>query len=192
MDMGVYPINAVRYLFRDEPIEILGVGANTGDARFTEVHESATGILRFPGDRLGIFTSSFAIGSTDSYQIVGTKGELRLEPAFEYSEKKKMRLKIGDDEKEITFDKVDQFGGETEYFSRCILENIEPEPSGYEGLADVRIVEALLESIRSGRPIKLAPFEKRTRPSEAQKMEKSPVKPEKDLVNAKSASGEQS
>jgi hypothetical protein len=57
-------------------------------------------------------------------------------------------------------------------------------------LADLRIVEALIESMRSGQTVKLPPFEKRTRPSEEQKMEKSAVKPETDLVNAKSASGQ--
>jgi glucose-fructose oxidoreductase len=70
------------------------------------------------------------------------------------------------------------------------MDNEEPEPSGREGLADLRIVQALLESARSGHPVKLPPFEKRVRPSEEQKMEKSAVKPEEDLVHAKSASGQ--
>jgi predicted dehydrogenase len=81
MDMGVYPINACRYLFRDEPSEVTGIGATTSDPRFAEVHEMATGVLRFPGDRLAIFTSSFGAAATDSYQVVGTEGELLLKPA---------------------------------------------------------------------------------------------------------------
>ena len=187
MDMGVYQINAARYLFRDEPLEVIGAGANSGDPRFSEVHEMASGILRFPGDRLAVFTCSFGAASSDAYQVVGTKGELKLEPAFDYHSELKMTVKAGDDEKEISFDKVDEFGGEIEYFSQCVLSNSEPEPSGYEGLADVRIVEALLESMRSGKPIRLEPFEKRGRPGEHQKMEKSYVKPQK-LVDAQSAS----
>jgi glucose-fructose oxidoreductase len=99
-------------------------------------------------------------------------------------------LKVGGKEKEITFDTTDQFGGEIEYFSRCIVENKEPEPSGYEGLADIRIVQALLQSMRAGEPVKLAPFTRSAHPGEAQKIEKEPVKYEKKLVNAKSASAE--
>ena len=190
MDMGVYPINACRYLFRDEPVEVTGVGANSGDPRFREVHEMVTGVLRFPQERLAIFTCSFGAAPADAYQVVGTKGELWLKAAYDYHEKLKMTVKVKDQEKETAFDKVDQFGGEIDYFSQCVLEHREPEPSGYEGLADVRIVEALLESMRSGKPVKLGPFEKRTRPSETQKMEKSPVTPEKNLVDAQSASGE--
>ncbi len=190
MDMGVYPINACRYLFRDEPVEVTGVGANGGDARFSEVHEMATGILRFPGERIAVLTCSFGAAPSDAYQVVGTKGELWMKPAFDYHEPLRMTLKIGDREKETKFNKTDQFGGEVEYFSRCVLENTEPEPSGYEGMADIRIVEALLQSMRSGQPVKLGPFEKRSRPGEQQKMEKSPVKPEKDLVDAQAASGQ--
>ncbi len=190
MDMGVYPINACRYLFRDEPTEVTGVGANNGDPRFKEVHEMATGILRFPGERLAIFTCSFGAASADAYQILGTKGELWLKPAFDYHVKPKMTLKIEGKEKQARFNNVDQFGGEVEYFSRCILEDRDPEPSGYEGMADVRIVQALLQSMRSGQPVKLAPYEKRSRPGEQQEIKKPAVKPEKDLVNAESASGQ--
>ncbi len=191
MDMGVYPINAARYLFRAEPVEVTGVGANGGDPRFREVHEMATAVLRFPGDRLATFTCSMGAAVADSYQVVGTKGALELKPGFDYHEKKTLTVTIDGKEKETTFGKVDQFGGETDYFSLCIQENRDPEPSGYEGMADIRIVEALLKSMRAGQPVKLEPFDKKgTWPGEQQKMDKSAVKPEKDLVNAESASSQ--
>jgi glucose-fructose oxidoreductase len=190
MDMGVYPINASRYLFQEEPVEVTAVGANSGDPRFREVHEMVAAVLRFPEEKLAVLMCSFGAAPTDAYQVVGTKGEMWLQPAFDYHTKSSMRLKIDGKEKETKFDMVDQFGGEIEYFSRCIMDNEEPEPSGREGLADLRIVQALLESARSGHPVKLPPFEKRVRPSEEQKMEKSAVKPEEDLVHAKSASGQ--
>ena len=190
MDMGVYPINAARYLFREEPLEVTAVGANSGDPRFTEVHEMVSAVLRFPQDKLAVLTCSFGAAPVDSYQLLGTKGELLLEPAFDYHTNPKLRLKIADDEDKKKFDKVDQFGGEVEYFSRCILEDQEPEPSGQEGLADIRIVEALLESMRTRQPVQLPPFQKEARPGEEQAMHKRAVKPVKDLVNAQSASGQ--
>lgn len=190
MDMGVYPINASRYLFREEPIEVTAVGANNGDPRFSEVHEMVSAVLRFPEEKLAVLTCSFGAAPADAYQVVGTKGEMWLRPAFDYHAEPKMQLKIDGKEKKPKFKKVDQFGGEIEYFSQCILENREPEPSGKEGLADIRIVQALLESIHYGRPVKLGPYEKSVRPSEQQQMEKKPVEPEKDLVNAQSASGQ--
>ncbi len=188
MDMGVYQVNAARYLFRDEPVEAIGAGANSGDPRFTEVHEMMSGILRFPGERMATFTCSFGAATADAYQVVGTKGELWLQPAFDYHREYKVWLKIEGKESQSTVHKVDQFGGEIEYFSGCVLNDTEPEPSGYEGLADVRVIEALLQSARTGRPVKLEPFEKSSRPGESQKIKKSPIKPQK-LVDAKSASG---
>ena len=190
MDMGVYPINAARYLFRDEPAEVIGVGANSGDPRFNEVHEMASGVLRFPGDRLASFTCSFGAGPADAYQVIGTKGELLLQPAFDYHVKPALTVEIDGRTKKTTFEKVDQFGGQIEYFSRCILNNEEPEPSGHEGLADLRIIQALLQSIRSQQPVKLDPFEKRSRPGEHQVMKKSPVKLQKKLVDAQAAAAQ--
>ena len=185
MDMGVYPINACRYLFQDEPIEVTGVGVRSGDPRFSEVHEGMTGILRFTGDRLGVFTCSFGAAAADSYQVVGTKGELWMNPAYDYHNELKLITHIAGKQRETPFKKVDQFGAEIEYFSDCILNGKEPEPSGYEGLADIRIVEALLESMRSCKPVKLEPFERKHRPQQEQAFEKAPVKPGK-IVNAQS------
>lgn len=191
MDMGVYPINASRYLFRAEPVEVTGVGANSGDERFREVHEMATAVLRFPGDRLAMFTCSMGAAVSDSYRVVGTKGALQLKPGFDYHEKKTLTLTIDGKETETTFGKVDQFGGEIDYFSECVLEGRQPEPSGYEGMADIRIVEALLKSMRIGGPVQLPPYDKKGNwPGEQQKEEKSAVKPETNLVNAESASGQ--
>jgi predicted dehydrogenase len=56
------------------------------DKRFEEVPEMVSGVLRFSGNRLATFTSSFGAAATDSYRVVGTKGELRLEPAYDYHE----------------------------------------------------------------------------------------------------------
>lgn len=187
MDMGVYQINAARYLFRNEPVEVVGAGANSGDPRFNEVHEMASGILRFPGDRIATFTCSFGAAVADSYQVVGTKGVLWMDPAFDYHSEYKLCVQVEGKDSSSVIRKVDQFGAEIEYFSDCVLTNKEPEPSGYEGLADVRIVDALLESMRTGAPVKLAPFEKRNRPDKSQEMKRAPVKPEK-LINARSAS----
>lgn len=185
MDMGVYPINACRYLFQAEPIEVTGVGIKGDDPRFSEVHEGMTGILRFSGDRVAVFTCSFGAAAADSYQVVGTKGELWMHPAYDYHSELKLIINIAGKKNETPFKKVDQFGAEIEYFSDCILQNKEPEPSGHEGLADIRIVQALLESMRSGHPVKLDPYELKHRPDLQQAFAKSPVKPAR-LVNVQS------
>ena len=184
-DMGPYPINAARYLFRDEPIEAFATCLRGG--RVDGADETTVAVLRFPGDRVAHFAISLGAASVSSYRVAGTEGDLRLEPAYDYAGELKHYLTLGGQTEERTFKKRDQFAPELVHFSRCILEGTEPEPSGEEGLADVRIIRALHQSAESGRPVKLEPFARTQRPSLAHEMRKPPVKEPK-TVNAPSPS----
>lgn len=86
------------------------------------------------------------------------------------------------------FPKHDQFGAELEYFSDCISRNRDPEPSGVEGLADIRIVRAILESANRREPVQLPPFERKERLTKRQEFKK-PVVRTPDVVHAASPSG---
>lgn len=187
-DMGVYCINAARYLFQAEPVEVFAVTANNGEDRFAEVEEMASAIMRFPGDRLATFTSSFGASSVSSYRLVGTKGDLRLDPAYELAGKITYFLTIDGKTREQTVPKHDQFAPELIYFSDCILNNKEPEPSGNEGLIDVAIVEALYRSAQSGRPETISTVEKRRRPSSGQEIDRPGIE-EPELIDAETPSG---
>ncbi len=83
-DMGVYCINAARYLFQDEPSEVVALSANNGENRFAELDEMTSAILQFPNERLATFTSSFGAASVSTFQVVGTKGDLRMDSAYSY------------------------------------------------------------------------------------------------------------
>ena len=62
-----------------------------------------------------------------------------------------------------TFKATDQFGGELSYFSQCILDGVDPEPDVEEGLADLRVIEGVLEALRTGAPVRLEPFQRNRR-----------------------------
>jgi glucose-fructose oxidoreductase len=184
-DIGIYCINAARYLFREEPTEVMGLTATNGEARFSECEEMVSGILRFPDDRLATFTASFGADDVSSYRIVGTKGSLRVEPAFEYAEGLEHHLSVGGRTSKRSFAKRDQFAPEILEFSDCVVAGRDPEPDGHEGLADVRVIEALHRSAREGRPVHLEPYARERRPEPSQEMYRPPVeKPE--LVHASS------
>jgi glucose-fructose oxidoreductase len=184
-DIGIYCINAARALFRDEPIEVTGASARRDDQRFAEVEEMFSATLRFPGDRLANIICSFGTSDCAEYRVVGTKGNVRLEPAYEYAMELKQYVATGGAPRERVFAKRDQFAAELAYFSRCIQRGAEPEPSGWEGLADVRIIEALYLSARKGRPVKLPPFEKRARPTARQEIHRPPVNRPPKAVDSK-------
>ena len=89
---------------------------------------------------------------------------------------------------ERRFAKRDQFAPELLYFSDCVLQNRDPEPSAEEGLADVRVIRALYQSIESGQPVELGPYQRRERPSLEQEIRRPPIeKPQ--VIHAQAPSG---
>ena len=187
-DIGVYCINAVRYLFGAEPMEVVAFSANCGDQRFQQCEETTSAILRFPGrERLATFTCSFGATDVSTYRVVGSKGELVMDPAYEYAGELKQRVTVDGRTRQKTFPKRDQFAPELISFSECILNGAAPEPSGWEGLADVRIIRALYQSADTGQPVTLEPFTKEDRPSLEQELRRPPVS-QPELVNTEAPS----
>jgi predicted dehydrogenase len=175
-DIGVYCINAARCLFQDNPIEVCSFSVKGTDRRFREVDEMSGALLRFPGDRLATFICSFGATDVSSYQLVGTKGRLEVDPAFEYVGSLAQRLTLDGKTKIRRFPASDQFAAELIYFSDCIRRNKEPEPSGLEGLIDVQIVQALYRSAAERKPVKLAPPAKHQWPTKQQVIRRPPVR----------------
>jgi len=174
-DIGIYCINAARYLFQSEPISVAAYYGTGDDPRFVEVEEAVTGILKFPEGMLAQFTCSFGAAAESVVEILGTKGKLRMEKAFEISDRQKHILTLNESEKITEFAKKDQFAPEFIYFSDCILTGKNPEPSGYEGLIDVYVIQSMYESIHAGRSIRLENIRAKEKPSLKLEYSKPPV-----------------
>lgn len=186
-DIGVYCINAARNLFRAEPTQVSAVSINSGLATLSEIDETTAATLRFGDEQVATFVTSFNAADVAAYRIVGTKGHLHADPAYEYAEGLEYTTTIDGKKTRKSVGKRDQFAPELLYFSDCILNDREPEPSGAEGLQDVRIVQALYRSAKTGRPVAIRPFEKRTRPTSRQRITRPGVR-KPALVKVQSAS----
>jgi glucose-fructose oxidoreductase len=186
-DIGVYCINAARNLFRAEPTEVSAMSINSGLKSLAEIDETTAATLRFGDDRVASFVTSFNAADVAAYRIVGTKGHLHADPAYEYAEGLEYTLTIDGKTRTKSVGKRDQFAPELLYFSDCILNDTQPEPSGEEGLQDVRIVEALYESARRRRPVGLRPFAESIRPTGRQRISRPGVR-KPHLVKVQSAS----
>ncbi|MHB1329204.1 MAG: Gfo/Idh/MocA family protein [Gemmatimonadales bacterium] len=167
-DIGIYCINAARYLFRAEPEQVVAFRANNGQKRFRKADEMTGGLLRFPGDGLATFVSSFGAADVSRYEVVGSKGKLVLEQAYGYSKPSRLTVTTERGTRVHDFAASDQFAPELLHFSECILKGRVPGPSGEEGLADALVLDALHRSGESGRPVNLAPFERSRRPTGSQ------------------------
>jgi predicted dehydrogenase len=187
-DIGVYCINAARNTFGQEPRSVFATATRSRDRRFREIDENVAVVMRFKDERLASFNCSFGAADRSTYTVTGTRGSVTLDPAYEYALALKMRLRLGGRDRARRFGKRDQFAAELEYFSQCILDDRAPEPAGAEGLADVRILEALQRSIKSGRWVDIrAPLRKR-RPAQRQDIRRPPLPREPDLVGVKASS----
>ncbi|MBC7920354.1 MAG: Gfo/Idh/MocA family oxidoreductase [Ferruginibacter sp.] len=156
MDIGIYNLNAARYLTGEEPIELSAMLHSTpGDPRFREVEENASFTLRFPSGVIANCTSSYSYQDVKRYRVFGTDAWLDLDPATEYYEH---RMKIGhkDRQEEIKIKEESQFARQMDHFSECVLDNKPVKTPGEEGLRDVRLMMAIYEAARTGKTVKLS------------------------------------
>ena len=76
MDIGIYALQAARYLSGEEPVEVEALMHSTpGDPRFTEVEENVTFQLRFPGGILASCSSSYGVG-LNRYRVFKPAGSV--------------------------------------------------------------------------------------------------------------------
>jgi predicted dehydrogenase len=180
-DIGIYCINAARYLFQEEPIAVFATTANNGETRFREVDEMTSVILRFPGEKLATFIVSFGAAKVSTYQVIGTKGDLRVDSAYSAEGEIEHVLTIGDEIQKRSFESHDQLAALFVRFSDCILQDKAPEPSGEEGLIDMQIIHALYRSIETGEFVKLDLRDRHYRPTAKQTLQRA-AKEESPLV----------
>jgi len=186
----VYCINAARYLFRADPVEVFAMRMDRrDDERFQDTHEGMGVQLKFSGDRIAQFVVSFGAYEQDQYRIVGTRGYLELRDGYEYAGPRELHVSVGGKERVRKFKAADQFAPELVAFSRAILEDTEVEPDGEEGLRDVRVIVAALKSARENRPLTLSWPPRNRRPEPSDRIYRPPVR-EPHLVAAEAPTQE--
>ena len=157
MDMGIYSLQAARYMTGEEPTAVNArESTDRSDPRFHEVEDMMEWTLNFPSGVIGQCMSMYS-ANQNHILLMGDGGRIELEPATRYDGN---HMWIGRDgrEQEITPPPgpgKTQFSGQLDHMSRCVLTGAEPIVSGQEGLRDLRIIEAIYRSAREGRTIKL-------------------------------------
>jgi predicted dehydrogenase len=152
MDIGIYALNACRYLSGEDPVEVTAMTYSTpDDVRFKEVEETMLFTLRFRSGLLANCTSSYGFG-VNRYRVTGTKGIVQSEPFLSYTGLKLFARLPGQRElEEVKVEQKDHFASEMDYFAECVRDGKEVRTPGEEGLADLRVIEACYRSARSGR-----------------------------------------
>jgi predicted dehydrogenase len=155
MDIGIYSLQAARYISGEEPVELNATSYTTpGDERFKEVEETTIFQLRFPSGVLANCTSSYGYAGQNRYRAIATEGWFELEPATSYTGLR-MRIRRGNATEEPDLPVKDHFALEIDHMSECVMQDKQPMTPGEEGLRDLKIMTAIYESARSSRPVKL-------------------------------------
>lgn len=152
-DVGIYSLNACRYLTGEEPQSISAYASTIDhDARFAEVEENMSWTMRFPSGIVASCATTYGANMPGYFHVYGSKGWLQVDNAFVY-EGLHMRGEYGDtklDELNPARD-PSHFQAEAEHFSHCVQNNLEPQSPGEEGLRDMRYISDIYRS--AGIPI---------------------------------------
>ncbi len=151
MDVGIYSLNACRYLTGEEPVELKGYSTVLDqDGRFNEVEENLSWTMKFPSGTIASCNTTYGVNMPGFYRVHGTKGMIHVEPAFGYQGlhlKAQLQGEPPIDEPNSEKDPA-QFPREADHLAECILQNKEPKTPGEEGLRDMKYMAAIYQSCR--------------------------------------------
>ena len=154
MDIGIYALNAARYLSGEEPVAINAMMHSTpNDPRFKEVEENITFQLQFPSGILANCTSSYGV-NLGRFRVFKPRGSFELDPASSYTGLR-MRVFRGGSIEERILPQRDHFALEMDHLSQCVMNGTEPLTPGEEGLKDLTAMMAIYEAARSGKTARL-------------------------------------
>jgi glucose-fructose oxidoreductase len=155
MDIGIYSVQALRYMTGEEPVSVTArESTNRQDPRFREVEDRIDWTFLFPSGVVGHGFSSYSSGH-NRIRLTGESGWIDLEPATSYSGQR-MRVSVRGDDEAVTPPKgpaANQFVGQLDHMAECVVTGSEPIVGGEEGLRDLRLIEAIYRSAREGRTI---------------------------------------
>jgi len=156
MDIGIYALNAARYLTGEEPTEVNAMSfTDRNDPRFKEVESNVIFQLRFPSGIIANCSSSYSYFHQSHYRVMGTEARLEMDPATWYNGNR-LWIERGNKIEQIELQEADHFALEMDHMSDCVMQNKEPLTPGEEGLRDLTIIEAVYEAAKSGKTVKLA------------------------------------
>jgi predicted dehydrogenase len=154
MDMGVYSLNACRYLTGEEPTELKAFSSVIDhDGRFDTVEENVSWTMKFPSGAVASCNTTYGASMNGFYRVHGSLGFLYAEPAFPY-QGLHLTAQFSDPAggKPTILDEPNpdkdpsQFTTQADYFSNCILEDKTPKTAGEEGLLDMQYMSKIYQS----------------------------------------------
>ena len=159
MDIGVYLLNTLRFMVGAKEISVISRSEN-GRGIACEIFSSS--ILTYENGVRGMIECNFKTALRSGFEIRGSTGSIFAEHVFERGTPAKLTLHKGEGHEKIqdfSFDEINPYQKEIEYFAECIKLDKEPEiGSGQEGLLDIKAINAIYKSssYKQGKEIKIS------------------------------------
>jgi len=149
-DMGVYGINGSRYLLNEEPVEVRATAhTDRSDPRFQTVEDLYSWEFRFPSGAVAQGSTSFDASDTMAYEVFGEHQKLVADPGCFYGGNH-LSLVHGGSREQIPIHEIDQFQREMEWMVDVVRGKAPMLAPGEEGLQDMRLIKAIMDSAASG------------------------------------------
>ena len=152
MDVGIYALQACRYLAGQEPIAISAQETKTDAKKFAEVDETICWEMTFPSGLIASCSTTYAFSGMNNFSVYATEGNFGLGPAYGYGGIKGWTSR---DDGPLAFGAVDHFAAEMDDFAQCILNDRPSKVPGEEGLRDLTVIEAIYQSIHTGKTVEI-------------------------------------
>ena len=146
-DMGIYGVNASRYLLNEEPVEVRAwAHTDPNDPRFKDTAETIAWQFRFPSGAIANGSTSFSYAGTMDYRVHCDRGTLTAQPGCVYSGNK---LSISGGPAPAIHE-IDQFAREMDWMADVVRGKAPLVSPGEEGLQDMRLMKAIMDSAARG------------------------------------------
>ena len=160
-DVGIYCLNAARFVSQEEPVAVMGqTFQDTSDPRFREVESTVQFMLKFPSGFTAACSAGYDSHRSQFMRVQGSEGWSELNPAFAYSnlQLRVAKLRDGHDTvAQVIAEPKDQFAAELDHMAECVISERQPHTPGEEGWQDLRLIEAIYRSAATGALVKLNP-----------------------------------
>jgi predicted dehydrogenase len=152
-DLGIYPLNTIRFLTVEEPASYAAmVATRDTSGRFAEMEQSIAWTMKFPSGILASCSSSYGQSGENFLRVRGDKGWLQVLSAYSYDGLRLTGKTLqGSIDEPATGKKPFQFVLEADHFASCVRNNTPPRTPGEEGLKDLLAIEAVYKS--AGTPV---------------------------------------
>jgi predicted dehydrogenase len=151
MDVGIYCLNATRYLTGEEPAKFAGaVSTIDQDGRFATVEENTSWTTQFPSGIEASCTTTYGGQMPGFYRVYGAKGWLQVDN-FGY-EGLRLTAEFRGGEGRVKLDELNaekdplQFTRQADHFSECVRTGRIPDTPGEEGLRDMECMREIYRS----------------------------------------------